>query len=374
MRLGTALYTLLLVCVAILPQQAAAQVNPNPPQPRPVSPKAGVQTLKAKIKVTWLGDGPLKLRVGGSEMMLSPNSSQFIELRPDFYKLSGTTASFECHAQELLGITETGTGFLLWIWPVSTRDGHAMNFSFETQESYSKRQAKWTEAGQQAIGRVHDNMVEVLGGTFTMGCLEARDGECDYGETPAHQVTVSSFKIGKYEVTRALHLAVMKWPPPVIDTCTTCPTHLGWSQVDEFLVALRAATGRKGFRLPTEAEWEFAARGGTKSMRTKYAGSNKADQVALYPEDWSVGPIGTKAPNELGLYDMSGNIQEWCSDWFDADYYSSSTTMDPHGPPHGAMHSIRGGPWDHGPNGVRIALRISGDQLNMAGVRLALGE
>ncbi len=166
-------------------------------------------------------------------------------------------------------------------------------------------------------------MVLVEGGTFTMGCTDEQVGDCNDDEKPAHQVTVSNFQIGKYEVTQAEWKAVMGNNPSEFKNCDHCPVHLvSWNDVQEFIKKLNQKTG-KNYRLPTEAEWEYAARGGQKSNKTEFAGSQNLDAVGWYDHnsDSKPHPVGGKAPNELGIYDMSGNVWEWCADWYGAVFF-----------------------------------------------------
>jgi len=181
------------------------------------------------------------------------------------------------------------------------------------------------------VGEVEFEMVYVEGGTFTMGGTSEQGSDAFDDEKPTHRVTLSAFHIGKYEVTQGLWREVMGSNPSLNKAGDDYPVErVSWEDCQEFVRKLNARTGLK-FRLPTEAEWEYAARGGRKSRGYKYSGSNSLGDVAWYEANSGGGthPVGRKSPNELGLYDMSGNVWEWCQDWY-GDYGSSSQT-DPAG-------------------------------------------
>ncbi len=214
-------------------------------------------------------------------------------------------------------------------------------------------------------------MVFVPGGSFQMG---SDDGEDD--EKPVHTVQLDDFYIGKYEVTQKQWREVMGENPSSFQGCDDCPVEqVSWNDVQEFIQKLNAQTGQN-YRLPTEAEWEYAARGGQKSQGYQYAGSNNIDEVAWY--DGNSGrkthPVGQKRPNELGLYDMSGNVREWCSDWYGSDYYASSPEFNPRGPASGSSRVVRGGSWRYLSEVCRVAYRnnfLPEDGFNLLGLRLS---
>ena len=198
-------------------------------------------------------------------------------------------------------------------------------------------------------------MVYVAGGTFNMGL---DDSDAYDEEKPVHSVTVSSFSIGKYEVTQKLWKAVMGTNPSDFKGDNLPVENVSWNDVQEFIRKLNAKTG-KHYRLPTEAEWEYAARGGNRSRGYIYSGSNDIGTVAWYVSNSGSKPhpVGTKVPNELGIYDMTGNVCEWCQDWYDSNYYSSSPSTNPKGPTTGSDRVRRGGGWYSNARRCRVSNR-----------------
>ena len=232
------------------------------------------------------------------------------------------------------------------------------------------------EAGNQlfTVNGVSFEMVRVEGGTFTMGATSEQGVDAWKDEKPSHQVTLSSYMIGKTEVTQALWQAVMGTNPSRFKGSNLPVEQVSWEDCQTFIRKLNAITG-KNFRLPTEAEWEFAARGGNKSRGFKYSGSNTIDDVAWYDDNSAdkTHPVATKAPNELGIYDMTGNVWEWCSDRYGS--YSSSSQYNPTGPNSGSDRVYRGGCWDYGAWSCRVSNRINRDPTDPSsflGLRLAL--
>ena len=220
------------------------------------------------------------------------------------------------------------------------------------------------------LNKLINNMVYVSGGTFIMGGDDSSD------QMPTHSVTLSSYYICKYEVTQALWRAVMGSNPSNFKGNNLPVENVSWYDCQTFIKRLNSYTGRD-FRLPTEAEWEFASRGGNYSRHYKYSGSNNLDDVAWYIDNSNKRPhpVGTKQPNELGLYDMSGNVGEWCSDW-DGSYSSYSQT-NPTGPNSGSFRVHRGGFWRYNARYCRTPERNSKTPdycVNYLGLRLVLSQ
>jgi len=219
------------------------------------------------------------------------------------------------------------------------------------------------------------SLVAVEGGTFSMG---STGSDAIYNERPVHSVTLSSFHIAQVEVTQALWSAVMGNNPSYYKG-DNLPVHrVTWDNCQKFITKLNALTGFE-FRMPTEAEWEYAARGGQLTHGYKYAGSNSLDDVAWYMANAGSQPlaVATKLPNELGLYDMSGNVREWCQDYY-ADYTGTSQ-VDPTGPTQDEVifksRVNRGGAYNNAATGCRVTSRSDLQQTNSSmsiGMRLAM--
>ena len=236
------------------------------------------------------------------------------------------------------------------------------------------------------VNGVSFNMVKVEGGTFVMGATIEQSSDANNNEKPAHEVTVSSFSIGQTEVTQALWVAVMGNNPSHFSDNLNRPVEcVSWNDCQTFITKLNHMTGMR-FRLPTEAEWEFAARGGNMSHGYKYSGSNNVDDVCWYlgniPSQtvgslgYGTQPVATKLPNELWLYDMSGNVWEWCQDWFGS--YSAEAQTDPTGPTTGTTRVAHGGSWyNTSPKSCRVSRRNGcyvTDNDTYLGLRLVLDE
>ncbi len=220
---------------------------------------------------------------------------------------------------------------------------------------------------ENALG-LNMTMVYIEGGTFTMGATSEQDVSEDSDEKPTHSVTVSSFYMGQTEVTQAQWKAVMgttirrqrdKADPSysLSGEGDNYPMYyVSHDEAQAFCRELSRLTG-KSYRLPTEAEWEYAARGGNKSQGCKYSGSHSIDCVTWYNRNSnnSTHPVGQKSANELGLNDMNGNVWEWCSDWYGS--YSSSSQTNPKGASSGQYRVARGGGWNSFASCCRVSMR-----------------
>ena len=220
------------------------------------------------------------------------------------------------------------------------------------------------------------DMVRVEAGTFTMGATAEMEDPYD-DERPTHRVTLTNdYYIGKYEVTQALWQTVMGNNPSKFKGDNLPVEQVSWDDCQDFLSKLNRITG-KTFRLPTEAEWEYAARGGNKSRGYQYSGSNNPSNVAWYDDNSGdkTHAVGTKQPNELGIYDMSGNVWEWCQDWYET--YSSSSQVNPTGANSGSCRVVRGVSWYNNARDCRLSLRGSNTpdfRSSNLGLRLVLSE
>ena len=228
-----------------------------------------------------------------------------------------------------------------------------------------------TSDQKRVLSQLLGNMVKVEGGRFQMGATSEQGSEVGDWEKPVHSVTLSDYYICKYEVSQQEWEAVMGKNPSSFQGHDLPVEQVSWEDCQVFIQRLNTLTGLN-FKLPTEAQWEYAARGGNKSQGYKYCGSNTLSEVGWYDENSGSHPIGQKQANELGLYDMSGNVWEWCSDWY--GNYSSTSQTDPTGPRYGSCRVRRGGSWGLGAGYCRVSDRsdyIPGRCGNNLGLRLA---
>ena len=298
------------------------------------------------------------------------------------------------HSVDLVTEVETLTKYL-----VGGSAGHSYNYSqttsYNSQSSYGNYSSGGTNMTITLPSGDSFLMVYVEGGQFSMGCTNDQQGNCGSDESPAHFVRLSDFYIGETEVTQGLWQAVMgtsiyqqrdKADPSrsMNGVGTNYPMYyVNHSEAEEFcgrlnnLLRGQLPQGYK-FRLPTEAQWEYAARGGKKDRPSMYAGSDYIGEVAWCissNSNASTHPVKTKDPNELGLYDMSGNVWEWCQDWYSSSYYSSSPTDNPKNLSSNSDRVLRGGSWSDFANSCRVANRsdiTSSSRYSFYGFRLVM--
>lgn len=278
-------------------------------------------------------------------------------------------------------------------YPMMANDKQAFNLTFDF---LAKALSKDNMQNRSfVVNGVSFTMMYVKGGTLNLGATREQSDDADPDEYPSHKVTVDSYMIGQTEVTQALWKAVMGNNPSFFTGESNRPVErVSWDDCQTFIRKLNSLTGQN-FRLPTEAEWEFAARGGTKCNSFKYAGSNTIEEVGWYwqnsgnsflygtDDDWDWNEmmdnkcathlVGKKKPNELGIYDMSGNVFEWCHDWWEE--YSTNSLTNPNGPSYGSHHVAKGGCWSYDAGFCRVSNRnlyTPEHTGNNLGLRLAL--
>ena len=257
------------------------------------------------------------------------------------------------------------------------RGGKTVSETINVMQSGGKTNIKLTFIENQTftVKGVSFTMIAVEGGTFQMGATSEQGSDAGYDESPVHSVTLSDYHIGETEVTQELWQAVMGSNPSSFSGYPQRPVErVSWNDCQTFIEKLNQLTG-KNFRLPTEAEWEYAARGGDKSLNYKYSGSDIVGVVAWYDGNSNdrTHDVKTKQANELGIYDMSGNVWELCQDWKGS--YSSGSQTNPTGPSSGSGRVLRGGSWCSNAGRCRVSSRgISGPDRrdNYSGLRLVL--
>ena len=244
------------------------------------------------------------------------------------------------------------------------------------ERSFTTLEEETFETQTITVNGVSFTMIAVEGGTFQMGATSEQGGDAYDNEYPVHSVTLSDYYIGETEVTQELWEAVMVSNPSYFSGSQRPVERVSWNDCQEFITQLNQLTG-KNFRLPTEAEWEYAARGGDNSQGYKYSGSNTIGNVAWYCDNSNsqTHNVKTKSPDELGIYDMSGNVLEWCQDWY--GNYSSGSQTNPTGPSSGSYRVGRGAGWDGIAAYCRVSCRdgiIPGSRYYFLGLRLCLSQ
>jgi sulfatase modifying factor 1 len=350
---------LLAILLLIFTQNAYSQVLPTI-QPGNQPDSAGLKKAKSKVAksvpaeystqiIKFTTDEDCDILIDGDNKgHLRLNTMLKIKLNKGQYLLRVNGANAADQINETLTVDETGTERLYPISLKAITDARVARGEAIRQTELLKQAALQSRANLPKM-----DMALVEGGTFSMG-----NNNGDGNERPVREVTVGSFYISKHLVTQAEWQAVMG-DNPSSNKCDNCPVEsITWDDAQAYCKRKSELIGLT-CRLPTEAEWEYAARGGNKSKAFIYSGSNNIDDVAWY--DGNAGgnthPVGQKQPNELGLYDMTGEAWEWCNDWYDETYYRYGPSRNPQGASTGSLRVIRGGSWRSSPVGCRVVGR-----------------
>lgn len=348
-------------------QKAKQMLNVRSKSNATTSPSSGSSPLNAYLLVQT--DLPIYITInkgaGGTPIPIFPNDIpaklplnkgvNTVEVKP----VDGVNDTFE----RTFNVTHSGNQ-LLKINLLSNRKAN--------QQTDKEQQPKVSDAATITEDtfaiEIALDMVLIKGGTFQMGSND---------EKPIHSVTLNDFYICKYEVTQQQWRTIMGSNPPKLanEGCNNCPVEqVSWEDVQEFIKKLNQRTG-SNYRLPTEAEWEYAARGGTKSKNYAYSGTNSIEDAGWFQKnsERKTHPVGKKKPNELGLYDMTGNVWEWCQDWFSKSYYSESPVNNPVNLTENEYRVIRGGAADTKSERSRVTDRDaykSSNKGNFVGFRI----
>ena len=334
--------------VRITPQSAGQTITLN--NPLPIYGSLIVDGSPADVAVyvdgKKVGTSPLFV----SELLIGTHK---IRLEKDGYDQQEKTVQIAENQESMLDFTLTKTIAKAPVVPAAPQGGAVETIT---------------------VKGVSFNMIKVQGGTFTMGATVEQGSDAESDEKPMHKVTLSDYYIGETEVTQELWKVVMGSNPSYFSGTNLPVEKVSWNDCQTFITKLNQLTGRN-FRLPTEAEWEYAARGGQKSRGYKYAGSNTLSDVAWYWDNSSrkTHPVKQKQANELGLYDMCGNVWEWCQDWY--GNYGSAAQTNPTGPSSGARRVLRGGCWYFSASDCRVANRdynSPGGRYDFLGFRVVL--
>lgn len=347
----------------------AAQLDPiKPPPPTKPKPTTGTLSITStpsdaviKIDGEYMGTTPLTLK----------------NRKAGTYRITFSAEGFETTTQSVTvtaGKTATCNATLKKKEPQPVQSQPAKAVQQPVQPQPTTPATSSASSQTFTVNGISFKMIRVDGGTFTMGATSEQGDDAYDDEKPTHQVTLSTYYIGETEVTQALWEAVMGSNPSKFKGTNRPVEQVCWNDCNAFISKLNSLTG-KDFRLPTEAEWEYAARGGNKSQGYKYSGSNSLGNVAWYTDNSGdeTHPVKQKSPNELGLYDMSGNVWEWCQDWEGS--YSSSSQTNPTGANSGSKLVDRGGGWDYFARSCRVSCRghvAPDNQGSGLGLRLVL--
>lgn len=289
------------------------------------------------------------LRFHKEILIAKAGEDNVISLRPGKHKLE--FVSIENENVKINEIIEVNSGVYSDFLEIALEDAI---LNYQDQE-YTERQNKENKKKERFAKSIIDDMVLVKGGSFTMGATKEQGPGCDKDEIP-HEVTLDSFYIGKFEVTQKLWESVTGNSPSIHKGAEYPVENVSWNDCHMFISKLNEKSGRN-FRLPTEAEWEYAAKGGQLSKHYKFAGGNNINDVAWCDDNSGSmpHPVGTKLANELGIHDMSGNVWEWCEDLYGS--YGKTPCSNPHGPSNGTEHIFRGGSWDYYARFCRVTFR-----------------
>jgi len=388
-----------------------AQIEKPKPNVKPSGGSVPSTSSKAQVELTWLGNSSVNIIIGGSKISLAPNETGTLSVKANENLIAQVEyPTYEVTGTEFIKFEKGKTYMDLWVsgqslyWETETETARKQRLADEAaaaaQEEKDRiaraeqaqrdliirqreqavadsiardQQARREKEEQERIARqkaidarnqfirdslirdgklvfareIENQMVSVKGGSFSMGATKEQ-GQADPDAKSVHTVTVNDFKIGKFEVTQRQWKGIMGTNPSLHKQCDECPVdNVSYYETLEFIKTLNELTG-KSYRLPTEAEWEFAARGGTSlPNQTRFAGASNYMEVSWTKEN-SKGTshiVGQKKPNALGLYDMSGNVWEWCSDWYELTYYTNGVLTNPPGPSSGSYRVARGGSW-----------------------------
>lgn len=353
--------TLDTISTTVVADQNPNQVNTSQPE-KPVNPAVPVNEEKFEIVVSSIPSGAKVFIDGKDQKETTPAIIK--DLKTGTYKV---TLRLEGYQEQSKSVTFKAGG--------ATQSKVNITLNKEIPQTNAVSSTSNSSNGVYTVNGVSFKMIYVAGGTFSMGATSEQGSDGDDDEKPVHSVTLSSYWIGETEITQELWQAVMGSNPSRFTGDSRRPVEqVSYDDCKTFISKLNSLTG-KNFRLPTEAEWEYAARGGNKSRGYKYSGSNTLGDVAWY--DGNSGstthPVKTKRANELGIYDMSGNVWEWCNDWYGS--YSSGSQTNPRGAGSGSDRVDRGGSWRSLARGCRVSSRNGSTpsfRYNFLGLRLAI--